>query len=79
MNNLDLPGEQNYSLMKVYLLTVSVYGSYTKTCGTGSQYIHFFTANGVLMFHFEEHGREKLVTHQQNLKDLFPDVEIVGL
>ena len=39
----------------------------------------FFTANGVLKFCFEEHSFANAVMHQQDLKDLFPDVDIDAL
>ena len=37
MSNLDLPEGPNYSLMKVYVHTVRVFGSFAKNCGTGSK------------------------------------------
>ena len=39
----------------------------------------FFIANGIIKFLFEEHGPGNVVTHQQDLKDLFPDVDIEAL
>ena len=36
----------------------------------------FFTSNDILKFPFEEHGPLNVVTHQQDLKDLFSDVDI---
>ena len=52
--------------------------NYKKLCNR--KLIHSVsTVNGVLMFRFEEHGPERIVTHQQDLKDLFPDVDIVAL
>ena len=38
-----------------------------------------FTANGIIKFRFEEHGPVNVVTHQQDLKGLFPDVDIDAL
>ena len=39
----------------------------------------YFTANGILKFCFEEHGPVNVVTHQQDLKDLFLDIDIDAL
>ena len=39
----------------------------------------FFTANGILKFRFEKHGLVNVVTHQQDLKDLFPDFDTDAL
>ena len=39
----------------------------------------FFTGNSIIKFRFEEHGPINVVTHQQDLKDLFPDVDIDAL
>ena len=39
----------------------------------------FFTANGIRKFLFEEHDPANVITHQQDLKDLFPDVGIDAL
>ena len=68
-----------YSLITVYVLTIRVFGLSAKDCGTGSEYIPFFTTNGILNFCLEENGSVNVVTHQQDLKDLFPDVDIDAL
>ena len=34
-----------------------------------------FTANDIIKFRFEEHDPVNIVTHQEDLKDLFPDVD----
>ena len=60
--------------MKAFALTIKVFGSFIKNCGTRREYI--FTANGITKFRFEEYGLVNVVTHQQNLKDLFPDIGI---
>ena len=39
----------------------------------------FLTATGILKFRFEEHGPVNVVAHQQDLKDLFTDVDIDAL
>ena len=39
----------------------------------------FFTANSTIKFRLEEHGPGNVVTHQQDLEDLFPDVDIDAL
>ena len=36
----------------------------------------FFTANSILKFRFEERDRVNIIAYQQDLKDLFPDVDI---
>ena len=36
----------------------------------------FFTANSILKFRFEERDRVNIIVYQQDLKDLFPDVDI---
>ena len=36
----------------------------------------FLTDKGIINFCFDEHRPVKVVTHQQDLKDLFPDVDI---
>ena len=36
----------------------------------------FLIDNGTIKFRFDEYGPVHLVTHQQYLKDLFPDVDI---
>ena len=54
---------------------MSVYSSFAKICDrkpTNS----FFTANSILKFRFEEHDWVNVVTHQEDLEDLFPDVDI---
>ena len=38
-----------------------------------------FTDNGISKFRFEEHGLVNVVTHQQGLKDLFPNYDIDAL
>ena len=62
--------------MKAYILTIRVFGSFAKNCGTGSEYIPFFTANGIIKFRFQEHGPVNVVTYQQDLEDIFSDVDI---
>ena len=39
----------------------------------------FFTANGIIKFCFEEHDPVNVVTHWQDLKGLFPNVDIDDL
>ena len=39
----------------------------------------FFTANGIIKFHFEEQGPVNVITHQQDLKDLFRNVDVDAL
>ena len=39
----------------------------------------FLADNGTIKFRFDEHGPVNLATHQQDLKDLFPDVDIDAL
>ena len=39
----------------------------------------FFTPDGILQFSFVEHSPVNVVTDQQDLKDLFPDVDIDAL
>ena len=44
-----------------------------------NQKYSFFTANGITKFCFEEYGPVNVVTHQQDLKDLFPDIDTDAL
>ena len=56
-----------------------VFRSFTKYCGTRSEYTPFYTASGIIKFCFEEHGPVNVVRHQQDLKNLFPHVDIDAL
>ena len=58
--------------MKAFVLTIKDFGSIIKNCGTRRKYI--FTDNGITKLRFEEFGVVNVVTHQQNLKDLFLDI-----
>ena len=79
MNNLDLPdGTKLFINESLYPYRKGL-KVIAKNCGTGSKYILFLTANGILKFRFEEHGPVKLVTHQLDLKDLFLCVDIDAL
>ena len=62
--------EPNYSLMKVCVLNIRVI---CKKLWNRSRIYSFSTANGILMFLFEEDEPVNVVAHQQDLKDLFPD------
>ena len=64
--------------MKAYVGTIRVFGSFVKNCRTGSKYIPFLM-NGIVKFCFEEHGPVNVVMHQQDLKDLFSNVDIDAL
>ena len=60
--------------MKIYVLTIRVFGSFAKDCGRGSEYTLLLLL--IIKFYFEEHGPVNVVSHQQDLKDLFPNVDI---
>ena len=65
--------------MKAYVLNIRVFGSFVKKLWNRKRIHFFFAANGIIKFCFEEHGPVNLVTHQQDLKDLFPDLDIDAL
>ena len=73
--NMNNEKEPNCSLMKVYVLTIEVYVSFAKICFS----FFFFTADGILKFRIKDHDPAIIVTHQQDLKDLFPNVDIDAL
>ena len=55
--------------MKAYVLNIiRVFGLFVNNCGTESEYILFFTANGIIKFRFDEHGPVNVVTHQQDFE-----------
>ena len=79
MNNLDL--SEGTKLFSDESLCPYYKGVWVicKKMGNRKQIHSFFTANGILKFCLEEHSRVNVVTHQQNLKDLFPNVGIDAL
>ena len=68
--------EPNCSLMKVYVLTMKGRWVICKKMWNRKRIHSFFTANSTIKFRLEEHGPGNVVTHQQDLEDLFPDVDI---
>ena len=79
MSMLIFQREPNCSLMKVYVLTMKGLWVIRKKMWNRKRIHSFFTANGTIKFRFEEHGPGNVVTHQQDLEDLFPDVDIDAL
>ena len=79
MNNLDLPeGTKLFINESLYPYHKGLWVIYKKLWNRKRKHC-FFTANGIFKFCFEEHDPINVVTHQQDLKDLFPDIDIDAL
>ena len=79
MSNLDLPEGTNQFINESLCPYYKGLWVICKKLWSRKQVHSFFTVNGSLKIRFEEHGPVNVVTHQQDLKDLFPDVDIDAL
>ena len=79
MSNLDLPEGTKLFLNESLCAYYKGLWVICKKVWNRKQIHSFFTANGIIKFHFEEHSPVNVVTHQPNLMDLFPDVDTDAL
>ena len=59
--------------MKVCVPITGVCGINAKNCGTSKEYFVFFTTNGSIRIKIRENGPYNIITHIDDLKDIFPD------
>ena len=79
MSHLDLPEETKLFINESLCPYYKVLWVICKQLWKRKRIHFFFTASGIIKFRFEEHGPVNVVTHQQDLKDLFPNVGIDAL
>ena len=79
MSNLDVPDGTKLFINESLCPYCKVLWVIWKKLWNRKRIHSFFTANGMRKFRFEEHALVNVVTHQQDLKGLFPDVDINAL
>ena len=79
MSNLDLPEGTKLLINERLCPYCNGFWVICKKLWNRKRMHFFFTANGIRKFLFEEHDPANVITHQQDLKDLFPDVGIDAL
>ena len=79
MSNLDLPEGTKLSITESLCPYYKSLWVMCKKLWNRKQIHSFFNANGIMKFCFQEHSPVNVITHQQDLKDLFPDFDIDAL
>ena len=71
--DLDLTVGTNSTLMKVCFPTIGVCGTSARNYGRGANYFLFFTVNGSARVKLQENGSHNIITHIDDLKEIFPE------
>ena len=75
MSNLDLPEGTKLFIKESLCPYYKGIWAICKKLWNRKQIHSFFTANDIIKFRFEEHGSVNVVTHLQDLKDLFSVID----
>ena len=65
--------------MRVCVLITGVCGINVKSCRTSKEYNLFFTVNVSVRIKIGENGPYNIITHIDDLKDIFPDEDDVKM